>query len=112
MDNILIVNSGINKENYDLVLDMIKKTINNIIEGKFTLKELDETKMEILFSLSTIFESNKSIIEYYYGMNVFKSADYKTKEEMFKKVSKEDIIKYAKKLNMEGIFFLKGDLWR
>jgi hypothetical protein len=31
---------------------------------------------------------------------------------MVKKVSKEDIISVAKKLNLEGIFFLKGDLWR
>jgi hypothetical protein len=31
---------------------------------------------------------------------------------MIKKVSKEDIINCAKKVNLEGVFFLKGDLWK
>ena len=110
MDNILIVNSGINKDNYQVVLDMIKETINNIIDGKFTLKDLNDAKMDILFGLSSIFESNKSIIDYYFGINVFNSGTYDTKVKMFKKVSKEDIIEYAKKINMERVFFLKGDL--
>lgn len=110
MDNILIVNSGIDKNNYEIVIKMIKETINNIISSKFTLKDVEEAKMEILYSLSNIFESNRHIIEYYYGMSVFNSDDVDTKIKMIKKVSKEDIIKYAKKINMEGIFFLKGDL--
>lgn len=110
MDNILIVNSGINKDNYAIVIKMISETIDNIINGKFTMKDLHESKMKILYSLSTIFESNKSIIEYYYGMSVFNSDSIDIKTEMFKKVSKEDIIAYAKKINMEAIFFLKGDL--
>lgn len=110
MDNIVIVNSGINKENYSLVVNMIKEVIDNIILGKFSLKDLNESKMEILYGLSNVFESNRNIIEYYYGRIAFNSDDLNTKIKMIKKVSKEDIIAYAKKLNMEGIFFLKGDL--
>ncbi len=110
MDNIIIVNSGINKENYDQVVIYIKEVLADIIDGKFTLKELNESKMEVLYNLSNIFESNRNIIEYYYGMNVFNSKDADTKIKMIKKVSKEDIIAFAKKINMEGIFFLKGDL--
>jgi hypothetical protein len=30
---------------------------------------------------------------------------------MIKKVTKEDIMAFAKKINMEAIFFLKGELW-
>lgn len=111
MDNILIVNSGIDKDNYELVVKMINEVIQRIINGDFTNKELNEAKMEILFGLSTIYESNRNIVECYYGINVFNSHDVDTKIEMIKKVSKEDIISFAKKLNMEAIFFLKGDLW-
>ena len=110
MDNLLLVNSGIDKDNYNLVLEMIDKVINNIIDGKFTNKDIEEAKMELLISLSTINDSNKSIIEYYYGMDTYDAKDIKTKIEMVKKVSKEDIINCAKKCNLEGIFFLKGDL--
>lgn len=110
MDNILIVNSGIDKDNYELVVKMINEVIQRIINGDFTNKELNEAKMEILFGLSTIYESNRNIVECYYGINVFNSHNVDTKIEMIKKVSKEDIISFAKKLNMEAIFFLKGDL--
>ena len=110
MDNILIVNSGINKENYDLVVSLINEVLNNIKEGKISLNDVKEAKMEVLYNLSNIFESNRSIIEYYYGRHIFNSDDIKEKIKLFNQVNKEDIIKYANKLNMEGIFFLKGDL--
>jgi predicted Zn-dependent peptidase len=110
LDNIALVNSGIDKVNIDKVIEMVNQVINNIIDGKFTNKDLEEAKMDLLMGLATIWDSNKSIIEYYYGINIFNSHDIKKKIEMVKKVSKEDIISVAKKLNLEGIFFLKGDL--
>ena len=110
MDNTLIINSGINKENYDIVLKLINEVFDNIKNGKFTNKDVLEAKMEILYNLSNVFESNRNMIEYYYGRHIFNSDDYDTKIKMFKKVSKEDIIKFIDKINIEGIFFLKGDL--
>ena len=110
LDNIMIINSGIKKENYEVVLESINKILNDIIDGKFTTKDLKESKMEVLYNLSNIFESNHSIIEYYYGQSVLNSTDINTKIKMINKISKDDIIDYAKKLNMEGIFFLEGDL--
>lgn len=109
MDNILIINSGIDKENYESVLKMIQEVINNIILGKFTVKDINESKMELIYSLSTVYESNRSIIDYYYGRCVFNSDDLDTKIKMIKKVSKDDIMNFAKKINLEGIFFLKGE---
>ncbi len=109
-DNILLINSGINKENYDLVIKLTDKVMDNIINGKFTNKDLNDAKMEIVYNLSNIFLSNSSIIEYYYGISLYHSDEIKKKTELFKNVSKEDIIKYAKKIKKAGIYFLKGDL--
>jgi predicted Zn-dependent peptidase len=110
MDNIMIINSGINKENYDIVIELINEVFDRIRNGKFTEKDLKQSKMEVLYNISTIFESNRNIIEYYYGQHIFNSKDVDTKIKMINKVSKEDIIKYVNKINVEGIFFLKGDL--
>ena len=110
MDNILIINSGINKENYNIVIKLIDEVLNNIKNGKFTIKDLEEAKMEVLYNLSNVFESNRSIIEYYYGQNIFNSQDIDTKIKMIKKISKDDIINFSKKIDISGIFFLKGDL--
>ena len=110
MDNLLIINSGINKENYDKVIKLINEVLDNITNGKFSLKDLKEAKMEVLYSLSNVFESNRNIIEYYYGQSVFNSHDYNTKVQMINKVSKEAVMNYAMHINLEGIFFLEGDL--
>ena len=110
MDNTIIINSGINKENYDIVLKLINEVFDIIKSGNFTNKDVEEAKMEILYNLSNVFESNRNIIDYYYGRHIFNSDDYDTKVNLFKQVSKEDIIKFIDKINMEAIFFLKGDL--
>ncbi len=110
MDNILIINSGINKENEKVVINLINEVLINIKDGKFTLKDLEEAKMEVLYNLSNVFESNRNIIEYYYGQIVFNSKDIDTKIKMIKKVSKEDIINFVSKMELSGVFFLKGDL--
>ena len=110
MDNILIINSGINKENYDTVIKLTDEVMDNIINGEFTNKDVSDAKMEILYSLASIFENNRSIIEYYYGMSVFNSHDIDTKIKMINKVTKEDIMKFASKIKKAGVFFLKGDL--
>ena len=110
LDNIIFVNSGINKENYEKVKDLINDVLNKIANGKFTLSDLAEAKMEMLFSLSTMEDSNRNMIEYYFGRELFKSDELKVRIENTKKVSKEDIMTYAKKIKLEAVFFLKGDL--
>lgn len=110
LDNVLIVNSGINKENYEKVIMFLKKILNDMREGKFKVKDVEVAKMEALYELSNILESNRNIIEYFYGRELFSSDELKKRIEMIKSVSKDDLIKFSKKVNLEAIFFLEGDL--
>ena len=110
LDNVLIINSGINKENYDKVIELIKEVILSIQKGQFTISEINNAKMEILSDLSNIFESNFSIIDYYYAKDIFNSDDIKDRIKMINKVSKKDIIAFSKRINIDSIFFLEGDL--
>ena len=110
LDNILIINSGINKENYDKVIELIKKALSIIETGKFSILDVNTAKMEMLFDLSNIFESNRSIIDYYYAKSIFNSDDINVRTKMIKKVSKKDIIAFSKKINIDSIFLLEGDL--
>ena len=110
LDNIIIVNSGINKNNYDIVIKLIDKSLQDIKNGKFKENDLKIAKMEVLFELSNIMESNRNIIDYYYGRIIFDSEELEKRIQMINKVSKEDIISFSKKMNLDAIFFLKGDL--
>ena len=110
LDNILIVNSGINKKNYEKVVTLQREVFERIKNGQFTNKSLNEAKMEIIGELSNVFENNRSIIDYYYGRYIFSSYDINERIKLIKNVSKKDIINFTNKLHEEAIFFLKGDL--
>lgn len=110
LDNVLIINSGINKKNYEEVLKSQEEVFEKVINGEFSEEDIKEAKEELLFELSNVYEKNSSIIEYYYGRSIFNSDDLDTKIKMINKVSREDIMKLAKKVEINGVFFLKGDL--
>ena len=110
LDNIVIVSSGINKESKIKVLELISNVLNMIIDGKFTEKDLKEARMEALFGLSNITESNRNMIEYYYGIEMFHSDILDNRIKKINEVTKKDVMIFAKKLQKKAIFFLKGDL--
>lgn len=110
LDNLIILNSGINKENYDKTIITIQEVIKKVQEGKLSNSDIKNAKKEYLCDIDNLKESNVNLIEYYYGMEVFKSDLLDTKIAMIKKITKDDIIEVAKKINLDTIFFLKGDL--
>lgn len=110
LDNILVINSGINKENYEKVLDLIQKAISKIQDGLFSELDIKKAKMEILINIDNLKENNRNLIEYHYGLDVFKSDELKKKKEMIKSVSKNEIKEITSKINIDTIFFLEGEL--
>lgn len=110
LDNIIIINSGINKDKFEQVISLIKEILKTITEGKFTRKDLSRAITESVVQIRSIEESNRNILDYYYGLSVFDTDILKVRLEKIKGVSKEDIVNLAKKMNIDSIFFLKGDL--
>ncbi len=110
LDNILIINSGINKNHYDDVLKCIDEVLDNVRMGKFTMKDIKAAKMEAIIDLSSICENPQNIVDYYFGMSIFNSSNLKEKSQKIKNVSKNDIIEVSKKIKLDSIFLLEGDL--
>ena len=109
-DNTLVITSGINKDNYQKVVDLVNKSLHNISLGKFSLADLSKAKMENIVELSSILENNRNIINYYYGMSIFKSEELEKKIQKIKSVSKKDIMDFVKKIHLDSIFFMEGNL--
>ena len=110
LDNILVINSGIEKENYEKVLELVEEIFNKLRNGKFTKQALNNAKMEYLMELERITENNRSIIDYYYGREVFNSLDVEKRREKIAKFTKDDVMKLANKIHLDTIYYLKGDL--
>lgn len=105
-NSLLMIYSGIDSENYDKALKLIKKEIKlkNVKE-----EELENAKKEMISSVKTLPDSITGIINYYFGMEVFKADDIDTKIEKFNSVTVSDIESLGKKLKIGITYFLKGE---
>ena len=108
-DNLLIIYTGIDKDRVDLGLKLIKKTIKDIEKGEFTLDMFNNAINMITSSLKLSLETQPSVINNYYAMNILNSDDINTRISKFEKVTKEDVINFSKKIKMDTIFLLEGD---
>lgn len=108
-DNLLIIYTGIDKDRVDLGLKLIKKTIKDIEKGEFTSDMFNNAINMITSSLKLSLETQPSVINNYYAMNILNSDDINTRISKFEKVTKEDVINFSKKIKMDTIFLLEGD---
>lgn len=106
-DNIIIITTGINKENYKLCIDAIKYEIKNIENGNFTSSHLENCKTLIKSILKESFDFQNTITEYYFGLSYLKLDNIERQIENIDKVTKEDIIEFSKKVKIDSIYFLK-----
>ncbi len=107
---LLLINSGINAENYKKVIEVVEKEIAAVTRGKFSQDEFLRSKKSIINHLKQDLDSNKSLSAHFLLSLV------NNKEESIQKtiagveaVSEDDIIAAAKKLKMDTIYLLKSE---
>ncbi|SDJ00712.1 EF-P 5-aminopentanol modification-associated protein YfmF [Salimicrobium halophilum] len=111
---LLFVFSGIDPNDYDqaksIILDQ-KKAIEN---GEFTEGEVEESKQQIVHQLKETMEHPYGLVEILYHQQL--SGKKITADEIFdrlERVTKEDVVQIAKKIQLDTIYFLtskeKGD---
>ena len=106
-DNIFI-KCGIDIPNYEKALEIIKEQLKQMENGDFTEEDIDNAKTIIKASVESIPESQDSEITYYFSQEL--SEEFVSIEEYIKnieKVSKEQIVEIAKKMQINTIYFLK-----
>lgn len=107
-DNIFVI-CGIEISNYEKALDLIKKQIEDIRNGDFTEEEVENAKKAIISSIETIDDEQDTSITYYFGQEM--SGNQKSVDEYIErigKVTKEDIIQVANKVETNTIYFLRN----
>ena len=107
--NLEFISAGIDKENYDKAVELIKAEIKNMEAGNFTEEDINQAKITFLASLKEIEDTANGIINIY---EAHEYLDYDLLEERAKeieKVTKEDIINVSKKMYLDTIYLLEGD---
>lgn len=108
--NVILIQTGIEIENYDKALKIIEKQLENIKNGNISDDEFDSAKELIVSSIELIEESKEDMITFYFDQNLFEEnlnvTEYKEK---IKQVTKEDVVKVAQKIKIDTIYFLTND---
>ena len=107
--NILYMYAGINKDNYNKTVKVMQKQIEDIRNGLITDKELDGAKSELISSIDMLEEKESSILDYLKVKVMYDRYDYEILKEKYLSVSKEEVMKLVDKLNLDVLFFLKGE---
>lgn len=106
--NAIFVRCGIEIQNYQKALDTIKEQLEDMKNGNFSEEDLENAKKIMLATIDSVTEEQDTEMTYYYGQEL---SDRFVSVEDYKKytseVSKEQIVKLAKTIQVNTVYFLK-----
>lgn len=109
VDNIIMINCGINGNNLDKTLQIIKKTLKQIENGGFSEEDIKKCQFDYLSSLDTAMTNSVNIIDLKLSEHLGLTDDIETRKEQIMRVTKKDIIDYSKKVLIDTVYLLKGE---
>lgn len=108
IDNLMIIKAGISRDNYGKVVRLIKKLMKDMTLGKFDDEDIDVAKEDYISMLNEYEDNPESIISTYTASEIFNIGNIEERKKEILKVTKEDVIKFSKKVYMDLIFLLEG----
>lgn len=108
LDHLILIRAGIDKDNYEKCVSLIEKCLSDMKKGNFTERDINTAKEYYNTALEELEESESKIINDYYMMELIGTDTIDVKREKMNKVTKEEIIKVAKKVSIDTIFLLEG----
>ena len=108
--NLLVIKSGIDKNDYKKAVSLIKKEVTNMNKNKITDEELEKAKITYINSCKEILDSPNSIIGVYVGKEYLNTDLLEDRIKNIEKITKEMIADFSKKIHLDTIFLLEGGL--
>jgi predicted Zn-dependent peptidase len=105
---ILMLMSGIEIQNFDKAVEIMKEQLNLMKKGDISDKELSQTKAMLINQLNETLDNARTMIDFSYNSRL--SGRSTSLEEMIAKINAvtiEDITGIAKKIEIDTIYFLR-----
>ena len=103
-DGLLVIEVSLDKENVNLAQKLIREALKDFVKGNFPDSSLEDAKKSLLHSLQMTCDSNVSLLNNYEFHQFASLPLISEREEMIRKVTKEDVIKCAKSLRENTIY--------
>lgn len=105
----IFINCGIEIENYEKTLEIIKKQLDDMANGDFSDEDIENAKKKIVSSTISIEDEQDTSIIYFFGQELTETnisiSDY---IKNINNVSKDEIINIAKKVKINTVYFLRN----
>jgi len=106
-NNAIIISTGIEVSKYNKAVEVIKKQLKDMEDGNITEKEMKDAKQFINAGLNLINESSENMIEYRFDKDLYnEEIDIEKYRKEIEEIKKEDIVKVAKQIKIDTIYFL------
>ena len=106
-NNAIIISTGIEVSKYNKAIEVIKNQLKDMEDGNITEKEMKDAKQFINAGLNLINESSENMIEYRFDKDLYnEEIDIEKYRKKIEKIKKEDIVKVAKQIKIDTIYFL------
>lgn len=106
--DVIFIRAGIEIENYQKALDIIKQQLEDMENGVITEEELQDAKTTITSSIQFIPDEQDTEVTYYFGQELAKTnVSFEEYIQKINSVSKEQVVEMAKKIKINTIYFLK-----
>lgn len=107
--NNIYIRCGIEIENFDKALQIIKEQLSDMKEGKFTEEDLINSKKYMITGLQSAQDEQDSEMTYYLGQELSGTlTTFDKYAEEINKVTMEDVKEVANSININTIYFLKN----
>ena len=104
-----LVSSGIEIANYEKALELIQKQLEDMREGNFTEEDVSDAKIALENAYRSYLDEQTAIINLYMGQQLLGNVEpIPEMIQNIERVTKEEIVRVAEKLELEICYFLKN----
>lgn len=108
LDNLMVINAGIDNVNFDKAVELITKNVQDMKKCKFTDSDINVAKEFYKTSAESLMESPSRIINEVLTEEILGVEPLSERVRKIEKVTKKDIMRACKKINMDTVFLLEG----
>lgn len=106
--NTLVISSGINKDNFDKTLKLIKSSIESMKNTKVIDGLLDNAKRTLDIAFNDFYESQFKVMDYYYLREFINVPSIEDRRSNINNVTSKDIVSLVNKIEIKEVFLLEG----
>lgn len=109
LNSYIIITSGIDKNDFDKVVSLVKEVLDEVKDGNITSDEIENGLNTYINSCISIYDSPSAIINSYLGKEYLNTDDIDTRIEEMKKMNVQKIAALANKMRIDTIYLLEGE---